>query len=122
MWGGSYSASYRGIDGNTEYLGTNVGAWTNINTDTISNDSLFAEGGIRGGYIAAGVASAKTVQTTQNGFASANANGGYVATGNLNCDLNASVTGYTHTSATPTLNGSVMTSSAGMRVSANVPQ
>jgi len=122
MDGNSYSESYRGIEGNTEYLGTHVAANTNIETYGYSHDCLIGVGFVKGGYIAAGGASAKTVQIADGGAAAAKANGSYTASGELNCNFNGSAVGNTSTSATPVLNGSIMTSSADMRVSANMNQ
>jgi hypothetical protein len=122
MYGHSYSNSYRGITwSGTEYLGTQVAAYTTINTFGYKDTCLVGCAYLEGGYVVAGGATAATMQKTPSGMASANATGVYTGKGDLNCNFNGSAVGYTNTSATRTLNGSVMTSSAGMRVSANMP-
>jgi hypothetical protein len=119
MYGGSYTESYRGINGNTEYMGTNVSAYTTVFTYGNVDTCLIGVGFVEGGYIAAGGAATKTVQVTDSGFAKATAVGSYAGSGELNCNFNGSANGYTYTSATtaPGMNGSVMTSAAGMKVS-----
>lgn len=121
MQGGSYTESYRGIIGNTEYMGTNVGAYTIVNTYGNVDTCLIGCGYVDGGFIAAGAVASKTIQATDSGFASASAAGMYVGAGELNCNFSGSAEGYTYTSATqiPGMNGSVMTSQAGMKVSSN---
>jgi hypothetical protein len=75
---------------------------------------------LTGGWQAAGVASAKTIQVSNGGIAKAEANGSYSGAGSLGCNFEGSAVGGTQTSATTVqgYNGSIMTSSAAMKVSA----
>jgi hypothetical protein len=123
MFGTSYSASYRGIDfkpgSKTEYMGTDVGAYTTIITSKNAGGSAIGFGIVDGGFVAGGLVTAKSVQIANGGIASANAVGSYSGSGDLGCNYSGSAVGYARTSATTLngYNGSVMTSSAGMQVS-----
>jgi len=119
MWGGSYSESYRGIDGNTEYMGTNVRAYTTVSSDSNVDRQLIGVGVVEGGWVAGGAAASLTVQKSDYGVAKAGAVGTYSGAGELGCNFNGSANGYTYTSAqsAPGFKGSVMTSQAGMQVS-----
>jgi hypothetical protein len=123
MWGTSYSQSYRGIDwfcgGKTEIMGTDVGAFSSVESNGYSDDHIIGTAFVEGGYIAGGIAASKTIQMTQGGLATASAVGTYSGSGNLGSDFNGSAVGYTQTRATTYngYNGSIMTSSAGMSVS-----
>ena len=125
MFGNSYSESYRGItfdgDFKTEYMGTNVGASTEVTSYKAVDTSCLATGCIDGGFMAGGFAGALTVQKTDSGIAKASALGMYSGGGSLGCNFSGSAAGYTHTSATTLqgYSGSVMSSSAGMQVSSN---
>jgi len=119
MYGQTYSASYRGVQGDTEYMGTNVSAKTEVQSDSDYNRSGLATGIVDGGWKAGGIAAAKTVQVTDSGYAKANAVGNYSASGDLGCDFNGAAVGSTFTSATQHVgfNGSIMRSEAEMSVS-----
>lgn len=131
MAGSSYSESYRYVNGDTEGMGTNVGASTVVTSygfdyDYANGKLAGADAGVRGGFIAGGIVASRTQQTLNNGQATANAVGTYVGAGKLGCDFYGNATGYTATSATPIgANGSIMQSSAGMSITAtagnNVP-
>jgi len=126
MSGYSYSESYRGIDwfdgGKTEYMGSNVGAGTQVLSYAYDRDCGIGAAFVEGGFVAGGFAASKTVQATDTGFAAATAIGVYGGAGGLGCDFNGSAVGYTATSATTLngYNGSIMSSSAGMNVSNGV--
>jgi hypothetical protein len=119
MGGDTYSDSYRGIDGNTEIMGSNVSAQTWVDSDSDVDTHAFAVGEVEGGWVAGGIAASKTVQATPYGVAKAGAVGSYNGSGELGCDFNGSAVGYTQTTATqtPGYRGSIMSSSAGMQVS-----
>ena len=118
MWGGSTSKSYRGIDENTEYMGSNVSAYTTVSSDSNVEQHLIGAGFVEGGWVAGGVAASLTAQANPYGVAKASAIGTYSAAGELGCNFNGSANGYTYTSSTqiPGMKGSVMTSQAGMQV------
>jgi hypothetical protein len=124
MNGGSYSESYRAIDFNgpakTEIMGTNVGAYTNVNSYGSDYDCGLAAADVNGGWVAGGVATSKTFQIADGGVAKATANGSYSGAGSLNCDFEGSAIGGTQTSATTMqgYNGAIMTSSSAMKVTA----
>jgi len=125
MWGGSSSESYRGIDGNTEYMGSNVNAYTIVSSDSNVERHLIGAGFVEGGWVAGGAAASLTVQKSDYGVAKAGAVGTYSAAGELGCNFNGSANGYTYTSSqqNPGFKGSVMTSQAGMQVkSSPLPQ
>jgi hypothetical protein len=123
MFGGSYSESYRGINFSegfkTEYMGTNVGAQTTVNSYGSVDDHCLAVGCLDGGFEAGGFAGALTVQKTDSGIAKASACGSYSGGGELGCNFAGSAIGHTQTSATTLngYNGSVMSSSSSMNVS-----
>ena len=119
MGGNTYSRSYRAIDGNTEIIGSNVGASTWVVSDSHVDTNGLAFGAIEGGWVAGGVAASGTFQATPYGVAKAGAFGAYSGSGELGCDFNGSAVGYTQTTATqtPDYRGSIMTSSSGMQVS-----
>jgi len=125
MFGNSYSESYRGINFDngykTEYMGTNVGASTEVTSYKGVEDHCFAVGCVDGGFMAGGFAGSLTVQKTNSGIAKASALGMYSGGGSLGCNFSGSAVGYTNTSATTLqgYSGSVMSSSAGMQVSSN---
>ena len=123
MQGSSYTNSYRTVIGNTEYMGTFVETSTLVNSYGYAYNGCFGVAFVDGGFNAAGFAKTATVQTVDGGFAKATANGSYAGSGKLGCNFNGSAAGYTHTSATqvPGMNGSVMSSSAGMRVTSGNP-
>jgi hypothetical protein len=122
MWGGSVTESYRGITWNgdmkTETMGTNVAAFTTVDSYGSVDRSGLAVGYVEGGYVAGGVAASKTIQANNGGVAAANALGTYSGAGELGCNFNATANGYTQTSATTMqgYNGSVMNSQAAMSV------
>jgi hypothetical protein len=124
MWGNSYSESYRFTDGNTEGMGTFVGVGTTVQSYGNVNRSLIGTGFVAGGYVAKGVVGTVTVQVSGNGLAKAKAFGVYSGAGELGCDFKGSANGYTQTTATQVggMNGSVMSSSAGMNVTINKPE
>ncbi len=119
MGGDTYSESYRGIAGNTEIIGTNVGSRTWVNSGSYVDTYCLAGGFVEGGWVAGGVAAAGTVQKTKYGVATAGAVGSYSASGDLGCNFSGSAVGYTQTTSTqtPGYRGSIMSSSAGMQVS-----
>ena len=121
MYGQTYSASYRGVQGDTEYMGTNVSAKTEVQSDSDYNRSGLAAGVVDGGWKAGGIAAAGTVQLTDSGLAKATAVGAYTASGSLGCDFNGAAVGSTFTSATQHegFNGSIMHSEASMSVSSS---
>ena len=127
MAGGSWSESYRAIDfdgpAKTEIIGTNVGAWTDVSTVGSVDSNILAFGYVDGGYVAGGIATAKTVQVTDSGFAKASATGTYSGSGDLGTSFSGSAIGSTQTTATQVsgYNGTVMTSSAHMSVQINNP-
>jgi len=112
MQGMSYSESYRyrmiGDGWQTEGLGTNVGAMTDVVTS----------GNVAGSFTAHGGA---TTLTVQNG-AVAGAVGSYSGGGTLGSGYTGSAVGYSSTSTTTFtgMNGSVNTAAAGMKVSSQV--
>jgi len=116
MLGGSYSNSYRYTSAGTEGMGTIVGAFTNVNSsgynDSNSGGGAFAGSNVDGGWTAKGGVSTLTVQTTNNGGASAFATGSYSGNGNLGTGFIGSAIGYSKTAAS---NG-VMSAGAGMSV------
>lgn len=129
MDGGSYSGSYRyinDIDGShTEGMGTEVGAWTNVESYGNSYEDIngcglsIAEAGVEGGYMVAGGAATHTYQTLPDGSsASASAVGFYAGSGVLGDSFTGSVEGYSSTSMTTVsgMKGSASMSSAGMSV------
>jgi hypothetical protein len=129
MWGNSYSESYGYVNVNegvrTEGLGSNVGSDTHVRSSgsisSYRNGLAVADARLYGGFVAAGGATSMTQQTVPGaGAALATAQGGYVGAGTLGCDFDGVANGYTFTSGTTVegLNGSVMTSGAGMAVSA----
>jgi hypothetical protein len=123
MDGQSYSESYRAIDWHdgktTEYMGTNVGAFTNVTSYRDVDNSCFAIGAVDGGYVAGGFAGAITHQSVDGGVANATAFGSYQGAGELGCSFSGSAEGYTSTNITtvPNYQGSVVGSHAGMSVS-----
>jgi len=122
-YGGSYSESYRGIVGDTEYMGTNVSAHTVVTSYGNVDQCLIGVGFVEGGYVAAGGVATRTVQMTNSGMAAASAKGAYSGAGTLNANFSGTADGYTYTSATqmPGMNGSVMSSQAGMKVTIGMP-
>jgi len=129
MWGNSYSESYGYVNVNedvrTEGLGTNVGSDTHVRSSgavsKYSNGLAVADARLYGGFIAAGGAAAVTTQSVPGaGVATATAKGGYVGGGTLGCNFDGSANGYTFSNATTVegLRGSVMSSGAGMAVTA----
>lgn len=126
MEGTSFSQSYRAIDffsgGQTEYMGTQTGAFTDITTvGTVANTGI-AGGTVSGDWNASGFVSADTTQALNGGNAMASVNGSYSASGSLGQNLDAHAIGTTQTSATSFdgFNGSIMTSSSSASVSAVV--
>jgi len=121
--GWSASESYRGIDfipgGQTEYMGTRVGAGTELQSYGYATPGVFGIAVVDGGWIAGGGAASRTIQTTAGGAASASAVGVYAGAGGLNDNYSGSAVGYTRTSATTYngYNGSIMSASSGMQVS-----
>ena len=131
MVGNSYSESYRYINFGegykTEGMGTNVGAYTNIESSgyaCYSNKGRsYAEAGVHGGWVAAGRATTRAVQgAPDGGSAMATAVGSYFGVGSLNTNYQGSSVGYTSTSVTTVqgMHGSINSSSAGMSVTSNV--
>jgi len=130
MNGGSYSVSYRDKsyhDGyRTETLGTQVGAFTNVESygSAGSYDNGLATSGayVGGGWVAAGGAASYTTQQNQGGGASASAIGTYSGSGALGCDYTGSAIGGTQTFSTTKhgLNGSINGASASMSVTSQV--
>jgi hypothetical protein len=130
MSGYTQSDSWRAVDffegGKTEYMGTAVLTNTQVESYGDADDSLIGFANVGGQWVASGFATSKTIQTITTpaggGFAGANANGAYSGSGGLGCNLNATAQGYTQTSATTLngYNGSIMSSSAGMKVN-NLP-
>ena len=128
MSGTTYSESHRGIifnQGNkTEVMGSNVGSFTQVTSYSFTDRSCIGTASVAGGFEAAGFAKSGTVQTVPGGFATANAVGSYSGSGELGCNFNGSAVGYTQTSATTFngMNGSIMSSSAGMKVTDSNPK
>lgn len=126
MTGSSYSASYRFLaeeDGaKLEGMGTEVGAFTTVESYGYDYDWDKGLGcsnaHLQGGFIAAGGAASKTFQTVNGGTAKATAVGVYTGKGTLGGNFYGSAEGYTRTSAMTMsgMNGSIMTSAAGMQV------
>jgi len=122
--GGSGSESWRSTSINwkdntkTEAMGTNVGAYTDVISHGDVNSYALATGFVEGGYVAGGGAAAKTVQQSDVGYAAANASGSYSGSGSLGSNYTGSANGFTATSITTFkgMNGSVVTSQAGMQV------
>jgi hypothetical protein len=120
--GMSESDSYRFVtyDGwktQTEGMGTNVFATTNVKASAGTSDFGWgSNAAIVGGYIAAGAVSASTHQEG----ASASANGSYGGMGTLGANYNGSAAGYTATQVT-TSHGQVtsVVSQAGMTTSSS---
>ena len=130
MNGFSVSESYRFIDNNngfhTEGMGTYVEAGTDVTsygyTDSYDNGLAEAGSGVCGSYVATGGTGTQTVQSNDNGRASATAVGAYVGTGALNTAFHGSAAGYSNTSMTthPTANGVISRASAGMSVTSSI--
>jgi hypothetical protein len=128
MGGYSDSQSVRFIDfdGNyvTEGLGTYVRAGSNVESYGYQYDYDrglgYADADLSGGYIVAGGAAARTIQTTNTGMATAQATGAYVGKGELNCNFRGSVEGQTFTTVTRAagMNGTISHSEAAMSVTA----
>ena len=126
MSGFTQSASWRAVNffdgGKTEYMGTAVLTNTQVESYGDADGQGLGGGFVGGQWVAGGFATSKTIQTIETpyggGFAAANANGAYSGSGALGCNLNATAQGYTQTSATTLngYNGSIMRSSAGMKV------
>ena len=115
----AYRATYFFKGGKTEILlgythaDTQVySGWNNIN-----NHGL-AGGYVNGGWVAGGVGYTASKMTTDMGYAKATASGSYNGSGQLGCDFNGMLDGYSKTQSTTLdgYNGTVMRSSAGMRV------
>jgi len=127
--GNSYSESFtfeEYVQGShkTEGMGTEVGAFTTINSYGGVDINCIASGFVEGGWAAAGGAAAKTVQYSDSGFGFASAGGIYAGSGSLGSNYTGSAEGYTQTSITQYqgMKGSIVTSSAGMHVvSASYP-
>jgi len=123
MSGQSGSESYRAIDwfdgGKTEIMGTNVFANTVVTSYGNVDTCLIGCADVEGGFVAGGMAASLTCQKTNNGVAKATSIGVYAGAGELGCSFNGNATGYTQTTATTIngYNGSIMSSSAGMKVS-----
>jgi len=131
MWGGSYSESYRAVDWNdgtkTEIMGTNVGAYTNIESSGYNYDwdkgLGYADSNISGGWKAAGGVASVTIQDAPGiGGAIATATGVYAGSGPLNTNYAGSVHGGTYTSVTTVngMNGSINSAGATMSVTSTV--
>jgi len=126
MDGYTQTESYRAIDffegGKTEIMGSFVNTRTTVVSSGGVDRSGLATGFLEGGYKAAGFAATKTIQVTNSGMAKATAVGTYSGSGPLGTNFNGQAVGYSNTSATTLdgYNGSVMSSSAGMKVS-NTP-
>jgi len=131
MEGFSYSESWRYVDlgcgWKTEAMGTNVGAETHITSSKYNydwaNGLACANSCVRGGWSAVGGAATKTVQTDGvGGYASASAVGFYTGQGSLGTNFDGSAHGYSQTSITSFngMNGSMISSSAGMHVTSQV--
>jgi len=122
--GQSYSESYKGtfVNGQstTQVLGSNVGAFTEVNSWGSQEYCGLSGGFLSGGWQAGGLAAAHTVQVVNGGVASASAVGSYSGSGPLGCNFEGSAVGGTQTSATTVsgYNGAIMTSSASMKVTA----
>ena len=124
--GNSGSTSFRATtigDGYVrEELGTEVGAFTNVESfKAISSpEKCLAIGvaGVQGGWIAGGAVTTTTVQTNSNGGSFATATGSYHGSGNLGSNYEGSAVGYSNTSNTKYsgMNGSINSASAGMQV------
>jgi len=130
MTGSSYSESYRFVDWGlgykTEGMGTYVGANTEITSHGYSNNWNKGLGwssvSVEGGWKAAGGATTKTVQYGAGGVGMASANGFYAGSGALNANYVGSASGFSRTQITTFngMNGSIISSSAGMRVTSQV--
>jgi hypothetical protein len=135
MQGYSLSESFRFVDedgdARTEGMGTLVSTGTTVNSHrNVSLDSTafdcygcrhfrsYAWGNVHGGFGAGGVAATRTVQLSESGMASAEANGTYFGGGRLGCNYNGNATGHSMTSITKIegMRGSISSSSAGMTV------
>jgi len=130
MIGRSYSESYRFVDWNngtkTEGMGTNVGAYTTVNSYGYDYDwdKGLAKAGaeLDGGFAAAGGAATMTVQGNQYGTAKAIAVGAYKGHGSLDTNYEGSAVGYSSTSVTTIYGakGSINSASAGMQVTSKI--
>lgn len=122
MIGNSYSESFRYMTNDqgshTEGMGSNVGASTQVNStnDQYSNRRGYTS--VTGSYSVIGGAASKTVQSTNTGSASASTIGIYTGGGSVGSSYTGKAAGYTNTSVTTQhgMNGTISTSSAGMKV------
>ena len=130
MFGGSSSLSWKEIhvaDGiRTEAMGTDVSAFTEVNTmglTTLKDKGLgYASGCVTGTYTAIGGAASYTQMSNDNALGTASAKGMYVGHGTLNTNFAGSANGYTNGSITTVdgMKGSIVRSGAGMKVTATV--
>lgn len=137
MEGASLSQSFRWVETNdgfkTEGMGTQVNAWTNVETSYTNENSNFlgflpqgtgiAGSFVEGGFIAVGGAKTMTVQNAPGmGGAIAGAQGTYFGAGELGCNYEGSATGYSVTTVTTheSMKGSVNSAHAGMHVVSRV--
>jgi len=129
MQGGTLSESYRYIDlfdgGKTEGMGTNVDAFTTVDTkgkDWDWEKGMFNKSGsnVNGGFIAAGGVNSQTFQVGP-GVATAGAKGAYIGAGQLNTDFHGNASGGTYTGITTFngYNGSINHAGANMSVTAS---
>lgn len=130
MLGGSSSVSWKEIhveDGiRTEAMGTDVSAFTEVNTmgTTFTKDRGlgYASACLYGTYTAIGGAASYTQMSNDNAKAVSHAKGMYVGHGALNTNFAGSANGYTNGSITTVdgMKGSIVRSGAGMKVTATV--
>jgi hypothetical protein len=130
MMGGSESLSWKEIHIDTENgirteaMGTNVSAWTEVNTSaskTLKDKGRgYAQGCVTGSYTAIGGTGAYTQMSNDNANLNSHAVGVYYGHGTLNTNFAGSANGYTNGSITTVegMKGSIVRSGAGMEVSA----
>lgn len=127
MNGSTFVGSYRYADLNngvqTEGMGTNLAATTNLTSSKYTaTEGCLAGAGIGGGWVAGGAGQSVTQQVANGGIALSTANGSYSGAGGLGCNYNGYLNGGTHTSITTVdgMNGSIVRSDASMSVGSRV--
>jgi hypothetical protein len=123
MFGFSEAGAYRAVDYFEGGMTQTFVGWTRANTDVYSawnyqNSDGLAASYVNGGWVAGGAGYTASVMATEGGMAKATAAGTYSGHGELGCDFNGMLDGYSKTQSTTYdgYNGTVMRSSAGMTV------